>query len=476
MNLRITFSIFLFSIGFLLSLNGSQPNIIIILTDDMGYGDVGTFGGNPDLTPNLDKMAANGASLHDFYVPQPVCSPSRAGLLTGVNPSRLSIFHVFFPNAKRGLNRNEVTLAACLKKAGYDTAMYGKWHLGDAPEFNPVHFGFDEFYGYPYSNDMWPHGDARPGLFPPLPLYEGMKVINPDVTEDVQKEMTKLLTERTVQFIKKKRNNPFFVYLPHPMPHRPIYASEEFEGKSGLGLYADVIMELDWSLGEIRKALKETGQADNTLLVFTSDNGPWLRFGTHGGSSGKLREGKLTVFEGGVRVPTIAEWPDVIPAGNVVREPAISLDWMPTILNYIGQDLPEAGVDGKDILPLLKGEPGAKSPHDIIPFYFQENELQAVRSGRWKLVLPHHALIPIHGKEGVEGRAGPEEWVTQKLALYDMWQDPGETKDLSASHPEVIGRILNMVQDIRGDLGDTLEGYPGPGRRPVGHVSDVEGL
>lgn len=443
---RVALTALLLLVFVTVSVHAERPNFIIIFMDDMGYGDVGVFGGDPELTPNLDAMAREGAALHDFYVPQPVCSPSRAGLLTGVNPSRMSIFHVFFPNAKRGLNTNEVTIAEQLGNAGYDTAMYGKWHLGDAPEFLPPQFGFQEYFGIPYSNDMWPHGDAPKDFFPPLPLYEGMEVVNPDVKPADQEVMTKMLTERTVEFIKRDREAPFLIYLAHPMPHRPIYVSDEFKGKSGKGLYADCIMEIDWSVGEIRRALEESGQAEDTLVVFTSDNGPWLRFGDRGGSSGGLRQGKLTTFEGGIRVPTIAQWPGVIPPGLHIREPAITLDLMPTMLKYAGVDLPPAGVDGKDISALLEGEPGAKTPHEIIPFYYQENELQAVRSGKWKLVYPHHPIVPVPGQPGGGGRAGPQHYVVQELALFDMHEDPGETNDLSAEYPEVVEKIDALAQ------------------------------
>lgn len=448
-----------------------RPNFVIIFMDDMGYGDVGVFGGDPALTPELDRMAAEGAVFRDFYVPQPVCSPSRAGLLTGVNPSRMSMFHVFFPNARRGMNPAETTIARALQQAGYATAMYGKWHLGDAPKFNPVNFGFDEFFGIPYSNDMWPHGDAPAGTFPPLPLLEGQEVVDADVDPADQEVLTKRLTERAVAFIERADDEPFFIYLAHPQPHRPLYVSEAFKGKSGKGLYADVLMEIDWSVGQIRDALQRTGEAENTLVVFTSDNGPWLRFGDHGGSSGGLRQGKLTSYEGGVRVPMIAAWPGAIPPGTDTREPAVTLDFMPTMLKYAGVPLPPAGVDGRDISALLEGRPGASTPHEVIPFFYQEGELQAARAGRWKLLLPHHAIVPVPGSEGQGGRAGPQQWVVQELALFDMWNDPGETNNLASERPEVVQQILEALEPIRRDLGDTLEGYPGENRRFLGVVN-----
>lgn len=438
--------------------------------DDMGYGDVGTFGGDPALTPNLDRLAQQGMAARDFYVPQPVCSPSRAGLLTGVHPARQSVYRAFFPNSKAGLNPNETTIAEYLGRDGYATAMFGKWHLGDAPEFNPTEFGFQEFYGIPYSNDMWPHGDAPKGLFPPLPMFEGKEVVDPDITPDEQKVLTKTLTERAVAFIERNRDHPFFLYLAHPMPHRPLFVSDAFEGKSGKGLYADVLMEIDWSVGQIIEALRETGELDNTFLVFTSDNGPWLRCGNHAGSPGILSKGKLTVFEGGVRVPTILHFPGRIPAGSETREPLMTTDLLPTFLHYAGVTDLDRPVDGKNIADVIEGRPGAKSPHEILPFYFQENELQAVRAGKWKLIYRHHLLEPVPGQEGQDGRMGPDHIVVQPLALYDMENDPGEQNDLSRQHPEIVEEIDAKVQAWREDIGDTIEGYPGKNRRPVGIV------
>src|ERR1043165_2871099 len=289
------------------------PNVVIIFTDDQGYGDVGCYG-SKIKTPNLDRMAAEGVRFTNFYVPQAVCSASRAALLTGCYSKRVSVQGAYPPKAKEALNKNEITLADILNKQGYATAIYGKWHLGEHPDYLPTKRGFDEYFGLPYSNDMWPPNGAK---YPPLPLYENDKVVQ---TQPDQTQLTTWYTEHAVKFIERNKDRPFFLYVPHSMPHVPLHVSEKIKGNSGIGVYADVIMELDWSVGEILAALKKNRIDEKTLVVFSCDNGPWLIYGDHAGSAGNFREGKGTAFEGGVREPCIVRWPGKIPPGTVRNE------------------------------------------------------------------------------------------------------------------------------------------------------------
>ena len=317
----------------------APPNIVLIFTDDQGYQDVGCFGAQGFSTPNLDQMARDGIRLTNFYVAQPVCSASRAALLTGCYSSRVDMHHALMPRAKKGLNLRETTIAEMLKARGYATACFGKWHLGDNPEFMPLRQGFDEYFGIPYSNDMWPI-HPNPGMrkeFPWLPLYEGEKTV--DSLHD-QTMLTTWVTEHAVSFIDRHRRQPFFLYVPHPMPHVPLFVSDKFRGKSAKGLYGDVIMEIDWSVGEILAALRRNGLEENTLVIFTSDNGPWLAYGNHAGSALPLREGKGTVWEGGVREPFIMQWKGHLPAGAVINEPLMTIDLLPTIASVTGAPCP----------------------------------------------------------------------------------------------------------------------------------------
>ena len=321
------------------------PNIVIIFTDDQGYGDVGVYGAEGFATPNLDRMAAEGIRFTDFYVAQPVCSASRAALLTGCYPNRIGISGALGPGAKDGLNAEEVTIAEICKQRGYATAIYGKWHLGHRPEFLPTRHGFDEFYGIPYSNDMWPlHPDyvnlpegiaKRKRGYPDLVLFENERIVDPEVTPEDQMKFTGEFTRRAVDFIDRNKDRPFFLYVPHPMPHVPLFRSEGFAGVSEQGMYGDVISEIDWSVGQILSAIKRNGLDENTLVIFASDNGPWLSFGNHGGSTGPLREGKGTTFEGGVRVPCIMRWPGRIPGQSTCTVPAMTIDILPTIAGLL---------------------------------------------------------------------------------------------------------------------------------------------
>src|SRR5579871_6790376 len=304
---------------------GRPPNVIIILADDLGYGDLGCFGAKDIATPHLDGMAREGVRFTDFYAAQPVCSASRAALLTGCYPNRIGILGALGPQAEHGISDKEVTLAQLLKSQHYHTAIFGKWHLGHLPAFLPTRHGFDEYFGLPYSNDMWPHHPtAKPGAYPPLPLFENERVVNADVSADDMAKLTAQYTEHAVQFIARNKDRPFFLYVPHTMPHVPLAVGAKFKGSSAAGLYGDVIQEIDWSVGEILAAIKEHGLDDRTLVMFSSDNGPWLSYGDHAGSAGPLREGKGTVWEGGVREPFIARWPGHVPAGRVCDEPVMS--------------------------------------------------------------------------------------------------------------------------------------------------------
>ncbi len=441
------------------------PNFVIIFCDDLGYADVGCYGAKGYATPNIDRMASEGMRFTSFCVPQAVCSASRAGLLTGCYPNRVGILGALGPKSKTGLHSSEVTIAEVLKPRGYASAIFGKWHMGDDPSFLPDKQGFDEYYGLPYSNDMWPFHPENP-RFPPLPLIDQDKVIqeNPDQTR-----LTTDYTERAVRFIQRHKDRPFFVYLAHAMVHVPLFVSDKFKGKSERGLFGDVMMEIDWSVGRILETLRNLSLDERTLVVFTSDNGPWLSYGDHAGSAGPFREGKGTTFEGGVREPGIFRWPGKIPAGTVCDELALTLDLLPTLAAYAGTSPPaDRIIDGKDIRPLLEGKPGAKTPHEAFCYYWG-NELQAVRSGRWKLHFPHgYRTLEAGG-----GKGGKPTKYSQKkieLSLYDLGADKGETTDAAAGNPGVVERLKALAERAREDLGDSLQKRAGRNARPAGRL------
>jgi arylsulfatase A-like enzyme len=441
-----------------------RPNVVLVFADDLGYADVGAYGARTTRTPHIDRLAREGVRFTDFYVAQAVCSASRAALLTGAYPNRIGILGALFPNSKVGIADRETTLAEVLKARGYATAIYGKWHLGHLPPFLPTRHGFDDYLGLPYSNDMWP-GHAERSDFPPLPLYSGDAVLtlNPD-----QSQLTGEYTRRAVAFIEANRERPFFVYVAHAMPHVPIFASERFRGRSRQGLYGDVVEEIDDGVGQITAALARLGLERDTLLVFTSDNGPWLTYGDHAGSAGPLREGKGTAFEGGVRVPFVARWPGRIPEGALQDEPAMTIDLLPTIARLAGASLPERAIDGRDIAPLLLAEAGARSPHEALLFYFGA-ELRALRAGRHKLVLPHRSQT-LDGPPGSGGRPGQYRQADVPLALYDLVADIGETTDVAGRHPDVVARLQALAEQARDDLGDSLTQRTGRGVREPGRV------
>jgi arylsulfatase A len=395
---------------------GGRPNIIIILADDLGYGDISSFGAKDISTPNIDALGQNGIKFTSFYSTSPVCSPSRFGLLTGRFPRRQGIDHVFFPEGYTGIPSEEVTIAETLKGNGYRTGIVGKWHLGHQQKFLPLQNGFDEYYGIPYSNDMM-----------------GVVYLNGNEVDSLkvnQTYITKTYTTKAVSFIERHKNQPFFLYLAHNMPHVPIYASPAFEGSSKRGLYGDVIQELDWSVGEVVKALKKNGVAENTLVVFTSDNGPWLIFDIEGGSAGPLRNGKGTTFEGGQRVPTVAVWPGKIKPGTVYDNLATHLDWYPTIVALTGSQRSQTKkvLDGEDLSPVLFGTAQRKRNEFA---YYSFGKIEAFRKGDWKLVLPKAAVVT--GGEVITP-------ATDTL-LFNLASDVGEKENRSKAHPEKVKEL-----------------------------------
>ena len=454
------------------------PNIVIIFIDDQGYGDIGPFGAKGYTTPNLDRLAAQGCKFTNFHVPQPVCSASRAGLLTGCYPNRIGIHGALGPAAKHGIADSEVTLAQLLKQKGYATGMAGKWHLGRPKKFLPTHHGFDEYFGLPYSNDMWPlHPEAKKGAYPPLPLIEGDTVIKESLGHEDQEQLTTQYTERAVKFIEKNKHRPFFFYLAHSMVHVPLHVSAKFKGKSQQGLYGDACMEVDWSVGEVVAALKRAGVEENTWVIYTSDNGPWLSYGNHAGNAGPLREGKGTCWEGGTREPTLMRWPGKIPAGTTNDAMLMTIDLFPTIARLVGAGLPRHKIDGLDVLPLIAGQKGATNPHEGYAFYYEQNQLQAVVSadGRWKLQLPH-SYRTLGGRPG--GRDGiPAKYETRKLEtaeLYDLQNDIGEAANVAEKHPEIVKHLETFAEKTREDLGDALTDRKGKGVREPGKVTVEE--
>lgn len=447
------------------------PNIVLMFADDLGYADIGAFGAQGYQTPHLDQLARDGIQFTHFYVAQPVCSASRAALLTGCYSNRVGINGALGPNARVGLNDQETTIAELLKTKGYATGIVGKWHLGHHPQFLPTRHGFDMYFGLPYSNDMWPHHpEAIRGTYPNLPLIENETVIDPDVTAEDQRTLTTRYAQRAVQFIDEHHTRPFFLYVAHSMPHVPLHVSGKFAGKTARGLFGDVVEEIDWSMGQILQALSRHGLERDTLVIFTSDNGPWLSYGNHAGSAGPLREGKGTTWEGGVREPFLARWTGTIPAGSVCTQPAMTIDLLPTFAALTHASLPTLPIDGKDISDLLLAKPGATSPQAAYYFYYNVGELQAVRSGEWKLTLPHNSRSMKGQTPGKDGRPG--KYVTEKvgLELYNLERDPGETTNVFDQHPEIVEKLQRLAEQAREQLGDSATKREGKGARTPGRV------
>ena len=499
------------------------PNVVLIFMDDMGYGDLSCYGALGYTTPHIDRLAMEGTRFTNFLTAQAVCTASRTALLTGCYPNRVGMSGALPPWATTGLHPDEETLAELLKERGYATGIFGKWHLGHHPAFMPRQQGFDEYVGLPYSNDMWPiNYDGTPATsgnkarYPPLPLIDDDAPVDTVWTLADQDRLTERLTGRAVAFINKHRKAPFFLYLPHHMPHVPIGASAKFRGKTGEGLYADMMQEIDWSVSEVMQALKTNGLEKNTLVIFTSDNGPWLvqgrnggsagplrggkggtyeggmreptmvrsmsdtprtrpwlTFGDHAGSSGGLREGKGTTYEGGHRVPCLMRWPGVVPAGRVCNKLLTTMDVLPTVASVCGARLPRRAIDGVNAVALLKGDE-RQTPRTEFYYYYRTNSLEAVRRGNSKLVFAHPGRRDegyARGKDGSRGQ-NTENYAVEP-GLYDLRHDPGERYDLSTQRPELKADLDALAEKARADLGDDLQQRRGANVRPGGQISDL---
>lgn len=411
------------------------PNLVIIFLDDLGYGDFGVYGHPTIRTPNIDRMAREGMRFTQFYVAASVCTPSRAAILTGRYPVRTGLVggmipsRVLFPDDTTGLLHEEVTIAEILKQKNYKTMAIGKWHLGHLPQFLPMSQGFDGYFGIPYSNDMdfVPAGEGTESYWN-VPLMRDTAIVERPA---YQATLTKRYTGEAVRFIKENANHPFFLYLAHTMPHIPLFASSGFTGKSARGLYGDVVEEIDWSVAQVLKALKDSGIDENTLVILTSDNGPWLAKGENGGSAGLLRDGKGTTWEGGMRVPMIARWPGTVPSGVTSQELLTSLDILPTSAALAGVALPERKLDGFDMLPVLKGEKTSERDFFV---YYRENRVYAARLGPWKAHFITRTAYP-------DGPPVPHD----PPLLYHLEKDPSERFDVASEHPDIIDKIRDLV-------------------------------
>lgn len=436
-----------------------KPNFILVYCDDLGYGDIGPYGNKTHRTPNLDRMAEEGVVFTDFYVTSGVCSPSRSSLLTGSYAQRVDMHvnsrpwgsegrQVLFPKAKKGLNPNEITIAELLKGLDYATACIGKWHLGDQPDFLPTRQGFDYYYGIPYSNDM--NRD-----FCPLPLMKGEKVIEAPVDQNT---ITQRYTEKALQYMEANKDQPFFIYLPHTMTHNPLYASEQFRGKSANGIYGDAVEEIDWSMGQIMDYLRDNDLANNTLVMFSSDNGAAKPFG---GTNLPLSGWKGSTWEGGMRVPGIFWWPEKLQPRKVENAMATTMDILPTIGNIVNAEIPrDRKLDGYDIMSLMTGET-INSPYEVF-YYYQLEQLQAIRKGPWKLHLPLDSMYGnFHRAEIIEGRP---------LALFNLEKDLFETTNVAEDHPEVVKELLKEAEAARAELGDF--GKTGNAIRPAALIEN----
>ncbi|MDH6533860.1 arylsulfatase [Parabacteroides sp. 52] len=444
-----------------------HTNFIIINLDDVGYGDFSFNSAYGYKTPNIDKMASEGVRFTHFLAAQPISGASRAGLLTGCYPNRIGFAGAPGPGSDYGVHPDEMTIGEVLKQKGYHTAIYGKWHLGDAPQFLPLQNGFDEYYGLPYSNDMWPFHPQQGEVFnfPDLPTYEGNTIVGYNTD---QSRFTTDYTNRTINFIQKHQKEPFFVYLAHSMPHVPLFVSDKFKGKSEQGLFGDVMMEIDWSVGEVLRTLRELGLEENTLVILTSDNGPWTNYGNHAGSAGGLREAKATTFDGGNRIPCVMYWKGQTLPGTTCNRLASNIDLLPTLAEISGAPLPVRKIDGVSLLPLIQGDNEA-NPRESFVYYFNRNDLEAVTDGMFKLVFPHRyvtygAYVP--GNDGQPGKLTNIDLT--KAELYDLRRDPGERYDVLSQYPEVALKLMNIADNMREELGDNLTRKKGNARREAG--------
>lgn len=444
----------------LLSVTASarSPNVVVIFIDDMGYGDIGPYGATKQRTPHLDRMAKEGMKLTSFYA-APVCSVSRAQMMTGCYGARVSVPGVYFPGQSVGLNPSEVTVAERLKEKGYATQIIGKWHLGDQPEFLPTRQGFDHYLGIPYSNDMLKKSaDTK---IPVVPLLRDEKIVEL-MDGDAQTRLVEIYTKEAVDFIGRNKDKPFYLYFAHNAVHTPIHPGAAFAGKSSNGRFGDWVEEVDWSVGQVLEALRSQGLDKDTLVVFTSDNGPWLVKGTDGGSAGPLRGGKGSTWEGGVREPTIAWWPGRVPAGSVNDAVAGTIDLLPTFVSLAGGTVPATPViDGRDITPILLGQSkeSAREAH----YYFAGYDLQAVRQGRWKLAIAPQS-------EGMNSKKGPK--LAAGLRLYDLDAEIGEQTDVAAQHPEIVAKLKALADKMAAEIG----GKEPSARRPAGEVKGAKTL
>jgi arylsulfatase A len=478
-NILLLIALLLLPAGKLPARDAAIPNFVFINIDDLGYADIGPFGSTINRTPNLDRMAAEGRRLTSFYA-APVCSPSRAALMTGCYPKRaLPIPHVLFPNSDVGLAPGEVTIAEVLKSAGYATAIVGKWHLGDQPEFLPNRQGFDLHFGLPYSNDMGPaedgvksdlgkpHPTPKGKGQPPLPLLRNNTVVK-RVLPDDQQSLVEIYTQEAVAFIAAHKAAPFFLYLPHNAVHFPIYPGKKWAGKSPHGIYSDWVEEVDWSVGQIIAALRGHGLAEKTLVIFTSDNG-----GTPRAVNRPLRGNKGSTWEGGMRVPTIAWWPGRIPAGTASDAICGMFDILPTFTALAGGKIPgDRKLDGADITSLLFDKPGAPLPHQVF-YYYRGLQLEAVRDLEWKLILPTPATNTAAVKAQTKAKAKAAANARNVPQLFHLQTDVGETNNVAAQHPGIVARLEKLAAQMKDDLG--VSG-PAPGSRPLGKVENPQPL
>jgi len=438
------------------SAKSAKPNFIVIYADDQGYGDLGCYGSKKVKTPHIDKMCAEGMKFTDFYVTAPVCSPTRSSLVTGCYPRRVGMHqHVLFPHSSRGLNPSEITIAELLKKQGYATACVGKWHMGHQKKFLPTSQGFDYYYGIPFSNDMWLPANMKYAADAKLP--EGFTdeqrkkgerrrndvplMRNEEVIEYPadQGELTERYTLEVVKFITENKDGPFFVYLPHTMPHYPLRISKKFKGFTGAGMFADVIACIDWGVGEILKSLKDLGIDENTLVIYTSDNGPAP------GSAGPLRGKKGSTWEGGMREPCVMRWPGKIPAKSTCTELATIMDLLPTLTKLAGGKAPtDRVIDGKDIAPLITAQPNAKSPYEAFFYHTARGDLAAVRCGKWKL----HTVPPRTRRR--KGKPKPKP--VTGAQLFDLSADINEANNVAKENPEVVKKLTALLNNFDKEL------------------------
>ncbi len=442
-------------------------NIILINLDDVGYGDFSCNGAYGYTTPNIDQLAKEGVRFTHFLAAQPISGASRAGLLTGCYPNRIGFSGAPGPDTNYGVHEEEMTIGEVLKQKDYSTAIFGKWHLGSQHQFLPLQNGFDEYYGLPYSNDMWPFHPQQGEIFnfPDLPTYEGNEIVGYNTD---QNKFTTDYTNRSINFIKKNKNKPFFLYLAHNMVHVPLAVSDKFRGKSEQGLYGDVMMEIDWSVGQVWKTVKELGLEDNTLIILTSDNGPWTNYGNHAGSAGGLREAKATTFDGGNRIPCIMYWKGHTKPGTVCNKLASNIDLLPTFAQIAEAPLPPRKIDGVSILSLINGDEKA-NPRESFVYYYNRNDLEAVTDGEFKLVFPHKYVTYGAYAPGNDGQPGKLTNVDLRASeLYDLRRDPGERYNVLHQYPERAIKLMKIAEEKRVELGDNLTRRKGTENRKPG--------